>query len=153
MAPHLQRLYNAPQLIRSPNVSGTSLSKRLIVSMPKVTIANEKREIDVASGANLRAALRDAGVQVYSGIHRLANCRGLGFCGTCRVLVKKGMENLSAKGFMERFRLGVSVASIGQEDEMRLSCQTEVKGDCTIETRPAFNVSGDNFWQKPYPNK
>jgi ferredoxin len=121
--------------------------------MPKVTIVNEKREIEVPAGANLRQAARQAGVQLYAGLHKYLNCRGLGLCGTCKVLVKKGMENLSPKSFMERTRLGLSMASIGHENEMRLSCQATVNGDCTIETQPAFNVSGDNFWQKPYPNK
>jgi ferredoxin len=121
--------------------------------MPKVTIANEKREIEVPAGANLRTALRAAGIQVYAGKDRYLNCRGLGLCGTCRVLVKKGMENLSTKRLQERVRLGVSLASIGHENEMRLACQVEVKGDCTVDTQPAFNTSGENFWQKPYPNK
>lgn len=66
--------------------------------MPKVVIANEKREVEVPEGANLRVALRSQGVQLYKGLHKLANCRGLGLCGTCHVLVKKGMENLAPKG-------------------------------------------------------
>ena len=33
---------------------------------------------------------------------RIFNCRGLGLCGTCRVLVKKGMENLNKKSLIER---------------------------------------------------
>ena len=45
------------------------------------------------------------------------------------------------------------LARLGHEDEMRLACQVRVNGDCTIETTPAFNLSGENFWQKPYPNK
>ena len=36
---------------------------------------------------------------------------------------------------------------------MRSSCRCTVKGDVTVETRPAFNWSGENFWQKPFPNK
>jgi ferredoxin len=94
-----------------------------------------------------------AGIQVYRGLDRYLNCRGRGLCGTCRVLVKKGMENLSSKTGIERFKLATMLSAIGHEDEMRLSCQTQVNGDCTIETRPAFNFSGENFWQKPYPNK
>jgi ferredoxin len=121
--------------------------------MPKVTIANEKRDIEVQAGANLRTAAGAAGVQLYPWIHRLINCRGFGACGTCRVLVKKGMENLSAKGTWERIKLGTMMSFIGHEDEMRLACQVQVNGDCTIETQPAMNLSGDNFWQKPYPNK
>ena len=87
------------------------------------------------------------------GLDRYLNCRGFALCGTCRVLVKKGMENLSPKGGLERFTLGRMMARIGHEDEMRLACQCKVNGDCTIETTPSFNVSGENFWQKPYPNK
>ena len=121
--------------------------------MPKVVFVNEKKEIDVEAGANLRQEAMKAGIQVYQGIDRLLHCPGLGLCGTCRVLVKKGMENLGPKGFRERFKLATMLSSIGHEDEMRLSCQTQVNGDCTIETRPSFNWSGDAFWQKPYPNK
>jgi ferredoxin len=121
--------------------------------MPKVTIANEKKEIEVPAGANLRDALRKEGTQVYSGISKYLNCLGHGSCGTCRLLVKKGMENLSAKGFMERFTLGRMLATIGHEEEMRLACQVAVNGDCTVEVRPALNLSGEVFWQKPYPNK
>jgi ferredoxin len=125
--------------------------------MPKVVFVNEKVEIDVPAGSNLRQEARKAGVDVYSGLTRWVNCRGLGLCGTCRVLVKKGMENLSPKTFVEKANLKAHpitmLATIGHEDQMRLSCQVQVNGDCTIETHPVFNWSGENFWQKPYPNK
>jgi ferredoxin len=125
--------------------------------MPKVTFVNEKMEIEVPQGANLRKEARKAGVEVHKGLERYLNCRGNGLCGTCRVLVKKGMENLSPRTFMERLNFNAHplnmLAFIGHEDEMRLSCQVQVNGDCTIETHPAFNWSGENFWQKPYPNK
>lgn len=126
--------------------------------MPKITILNEqKKEIEVPAGANLRAALREAGVEVYSGIAKYANCRGLGLCGTCAVLVKKGIEGLSKKSLQERLNFTLHPISsfriIGHEDEMRLSCQCKVEGDCEIEVRPKFNLSGETFWAKPYPNK
>jgi ferredoxin len=125
--------------------------------MPKVSFVTEKKDIEVPDGANLREEARKAGIQVYKGLHRILNCQGNGLCGSCKVLVKKGMENLSPKGRLERFTLATSpvtmMAVIGHEEEMRLSCQVQVHGDCTIETKPAFNWSGDNFWQKPYPNK
>lgn len=125
--------------------------------MPKVVFVNEKQEIEVPEGANLRQEALKAGIEVYKGPDKYLNCRGLGLCGTCKVLVKKGMENLSSKSKRERFHftfhpLG-SLAIIEHEDEMRLSCQVQVNGDCTIETRPPLNLSGENFWQKPYPNK
>lgn len=125
--------------------------------MPKVTFVTEKKEIEVSPGANLRQEAINADVQVYKGFHQYLNCRGNGLCGSCKVLVKKGMENLNPKGLLEKFTLATSPATsmaiVGHEDEMRLSCQVRVNGDCTIETRPAFNWSGETFWQKPYPNK
>jgi ferredoxin len=125
--------------------------------MPKVTFVNEKKEIEVPDGANLRQEARKAGIEVYKGIDRYVNCRGFGLCGTCKVLVKKGMENLNKKTFMEKFNMNLHpltmLAALGHENEMRLACQVEVHGDCTIETTPAFNWSGENFWQKPFPNK
>lgn len=125
--------------------------------MPKVVFVNEKQEIEVAAGTNLREAARQAGIAIYKGLDQYLNCRGLGLCGTCRVLVKKGMENLSPKTVMERINFNTHpltmLARIGHEEEMRLSCQVRVNDDCTIETRPALNWSGENFWQKPYPNK
>jgi ferredoxin len=125
--------------------------------MPKVVFVNEKKEIEVPAGANLREEAMKAGIQVYKGLSRYANCLGHGLCGTCRVLVKKGMENLSPKTTLEKLNLNAHpltmLARIGHEDEMRLACQVRVNGDCTVQPQPAFNWSGENFWQKPYPNK
>jgi ferredoxin len=125
--------------------------------MPKVVIVNEKKEIEIPVGSNLRKEVRKAGIELYPGLAKYVNCRGLGACGTCKVYVKKGMENLSGKSLIEKLNLNfhpmTAFASIGHEDEIRLSCQVTVNGDCSIETQPAFNMSGENFWQKPYPNK
>jgi ferredoxin len=125
--------------------------------MPKVSFLPEKKEIEVPAGANLRDEAIKAGIRVNfmmgSATLGKLNCFGHGTCGTCKVLVKKGMENLSPKGRWERFRLAAMMSTIGHEDEIRLACQTAVNGDCTVETNPAFNLSGENFWQKPYPNK
>jgi ferredoxin len=125
--------------------------------MPKVVFVNEKTEIEVPQGANLRKEARKAGIEVHGTIEAYLNCRGNGLCGTCRVLVKKGMENLNKKTLMERINLSAHplsvLASIGHEEEIRLSCQVQVNGDCTIETHPPLNLYGENFWQKPYPNK
>jgi ferredoxin len=131
--------------------------------MPKVVFVQEKQEIEVPVGANLRQAAREVGVQIYQGLDRYLNCRGLGLCGTCLVLVKKGMENLSPPTRREKFNFKLHpktmMAVIGREEEARLACQVRVNGDCTIETRPAFNWYGEtdkkgkHFWETPYPNK
>jgi ferredoxin len=114
--------------------------------MPTITFANEKKEIQVPAGANLRKEALQAGVQLYPGIHSVANCHGLGGCGSCRVLITKGMENTSRKGLLESARLGVSLAYIGNEGTMRLACQTNVNGDITVTTRPPLNLFGENFF-------
>ena len=58
--------------------------------MPKVTFVTEKKDIEVGVGANLRQEAMKAGVQVYKGLRKVLNCHGLGLCGSCKVLVKKG---------------------------------------------------------------
>jgi ferredoxin len=114
--------------------------------MPTITFTNEKKEIQVPDGANLRKEAIRAGVQLYPGVHTIANCHGFGQCGACRVLVTKGMENCSRKGLLESARLAVSLAYIGNESQMRLACQTKVKGDITVATKPPLNLFGDNFF-------
>lgn len=124
--------------------------------MPKVTFVNgkEKQVVEVPDGANLRQEALQNNVSLYRGVEKYANCRGLGVCGTCKVIVKAGMEHLSKPGLFEKGRLALMpFAPIGHENEMRLACQTTVHGDCTIETKPALDMDGENFWQKPWPNK
>jgi len=127
--------------------------------MPKVTFVKEKLELEVPQGANLRDEAMKAGLEVYMGINRYVNCFGHGSCGTCKVAVKKGAENLSPKGVMEKFTLWRMLSVIGHEQEARLACQCQVLGDCTIENRPSLPISpepdakGKFFWETPYPNK
>ena len=125
--------------------------------MPKVVFINEKKEkveVEVPAGSNLRTEALKANVSLYPGLSKYLNCHGMGSCGTCKVLVKQGMENLSAMGMYEKIRLALMpFATIGHETEMRLACQMTVNGDCTIQTKPTVDMYGENFWQKPYPNK
>jgi ferredoxin len=114
--------------------------------MPTITFANEKKEIQVPAGANLRKEALAAGVALYPGIHKVANCHGMGTCGSCRVLVTKGMENTSSRGVLEAARLSVSLAYIGNETTMRLACKTRVNGDITVTTCPSMNLFGENFF-------
>jgi len=114
--------------------------------VPTIKFVNEKKEIQVPEGANLRSAARSAGVEIYQGPEKIGNCRGLGFCGTCKVLITKGMDNTNRRGFRERLRMRMSMAYIGNEDTMRLACQTQVLGDVEVITRPALNLYGENFF-------
>jgi len=115
--------------------------------MPKIKFKKvkdkTKKELEVPEGANLREVMETNGIEVYEGLHKKINCGGGGRCGSCRVHVRAGMENLSEMTTIEKWRIRLSWFAIGHEDEVRLSCQTKVNGDCEIEERPAFNWSGD----------
>lgn len=127
--------------------------------MPIVNFVNEKKQIEVPVGANLRAEAQKAGIKLYGGlngvgaaVNEVLNCHGFGHCGTCRVRITKGIENASPMGMIESFTfkynpLGPAMfAYIGNEDTMRLSCRTNVMGDMTVETKPPMNLTGENFF-------
>ena len=129
--------------------------------MPIVKFVKEKKEIEVAAGSNLRKEAIKAGINLYPHIHQVANCHGFGQCGSCRVWITKGMDQVSPMGLVERLRVKCPVptpltpgafdplpvfAYIGNEDKMRLACLTEVRGDIEVETRPPLNLFGENFF-------
>jgi len=119
--------------------------------MPKVTFVKEKKTIEVPAGANLRAEARKAGVEVYKGLHKYLHCPGMGLCGSCRVYIKKGKDQVSSPGMVEKFTTKIAnpeaqFAYLGHEDELRLSCQCRVNGDIEVETQAPCNWHGERFW-------
>jgi ferredoxin len=136
--------------------------------MPLVKFTKENKEIEVPHGANLRKAAIHAGINVHqglngfgAGINKIVNCHGIAQCGTCRVKITKGMENVSPMGFVERTRFKWPIptpvtpggfdplpcmAFVGNEDTMRLACQVEVRGDIEVETGPELDLFGENFF-------
>lgn len=133
--------------------------------MPIVKFVKENKEIEVPVGANLRTEAIKAGIYVNQGfvnqfgrrLNKCLNCKGMGLCGTCRVLITKGMENTNKLTLREwlKFRTVVPtplpdpippLAYIGHEDTMRLACCTKVYGDIEVETGPEINLFGDNFF-------
>ncbi len=111
--------------------------------MPKVNFTREKKVVECAEGEKLRDVAIKHGIELYPGMKKYFNCRGLGQCGECRVHVKSGQENLGPKTLLEKFRIAVSWFKIGHEDEVRLSCQAKVNGDCDVQTQPEFNWFGE----------
>ena len=82
--------------------------------MPTIKFTRENKEIDVPDGANLRQEANKAGVNVYqgfngigAGINKYVNCHGMGTCGTCRVLITKGIENTNSMGMIEKIKFKV----------------------------------------------
>jgi ferredoxin, 2Fe-2S len=92
--------------------------------MPEVRFRKAKAPIQVPMGANLMQSLLAAGVPVAS------SCRGDGVCAKCRIEVTEGANNLSPRNPLE-----VSLADRHQiPHSERISCQTEILGDITVDT-------------------
>jgi 2Fe-2S ferredoxin len=91
--------------------------------MPKIQFTKDIAPITVASGAQLMTSLLDAGLPVAS------SCYGKGICSKCRVQIISGAENLSIETDNEKqLRERNKIA-----DGNRISCQTKVIGDVTID--------------------
>ena len=132
--------------------------------MPIVKFVKEKKEIEVVEGANLRNEAIAAGINLNQGlngigasVNKFMNCKGLGMCGTCRVLVTKGMDNTNklTKREWVKFKTIIPtpapdpipcLAYVGHEETMRLGCCTTVFGDIEVETGPEINLFGENFF-------
>lgn len=132
--------------------------------MPLVKFTKEKKEIEVPVGANLRNEAIKAGINlnqglngIGAGINRFMNCKGMGMCGTCRVLITAGIENTNKLTMAEwvKFKTVIptpvpdpipALAYVGHEEEMRLACCTIVQGDITVESGPEVNLFGENFF-------
>lgn len=128
--------------------------------MPIINFVNEKKQLEVPVGANLRTEAQKAGIKLYgglngvgAGLNEIFNCHGFGLCGTCLVKIVKGMENTNPMTISEKIKFRVPVPDpmpamhfIGNEETLRLSCKTLVNGDIDVETRPPLNLFGDEFF-------
>jgi len=119
--------------------------------MPTIKFIKEKKTVEVENGTNLRRAAIREGIHLYQFPHNdVLNCRGLGMCASCRVLIKKGIENVRPAGLWERIRWYLDplafFARLGHEKEIRLSCKVQVHGDIEVETQPPVNMHGEKFW-------
>jgi 2Fe-2S ferredoxin len=97
-----------------------------MVAMPWIRflkpLASPRPAVEVPSGSNLMKALLEAGLPVAS------SCRGDGVCSKCRIEIVDGEKNLSVQNSTEKgLRVKNSLA-----DNERISCQTAVLGDVTV---------------------
>ena len=132
--------------------------------MPKVRFIKENIEVEVPQGANLRTEANRAGINLHQGlngfgasINRFANCHGMGMCGTCRVLIKQGAENINPPTMREMIKFKTPVptpfpdplpnfAYVQYGEELRLACQVRVNGDIEVESGPELDLFGENFF-------
>jgi ferredoxin len=89
--------------------------------MPLITFQTSGKTIEVSKDANLlRTSIRYEGSVPFK-------C-GAGLCGTCKVRIVEGRENLSKVMKKEVDRLGEEKISQG----FRLACQTSITGDVML---------------------
>lgn len=100
--------------------------------MPKVTA--QGKTFDCAAGANLRQVMLQNDVDLYSGSSTVINCRGMGSCGTCAVLIE---GEVSEPNWQDKARRSLPPHLPSQN--RRLACQTQVLGDVRI-------TKFDGFW-------
>jgi ferredoxin len=101
--------------------------------MPRVSIQDTDKTIEVNNGEILYDSLYDRGIELPHG------CLS-GSCGACRVEVLAGQGNLVPPGIIETNTIDalkdefakVHGAEFVQGKEIRLSCRAKVNGDVTI---------------------
>ena len=96
-----------------------------VESVPKEKVSitfQGHRTVEVPSGTTLllAARLHDLDISHY--------CGGFGSCGTCRVEVLEGEDQLSSMAGREQMVLGNSNANAG----FRLACQVHANGPVTV---------------------
>jgi len=108
--------------------------------MPKITA--EGKSFEVAQGANLREALLEQDIDLYSNGAQIFNCHGHGLCGTCLVQVE---GTVSEPTKLENTRMALPPNS-GHKDR-RLSCQVEVLGDVRVtKFEGHFGEGSEPLW-------
>lgn len=91
--------------------------------MNKVRIKASDEVFEVDENTSLLEAFRQKDLYIKS------SCGGNGSCSDCIIKVLEGAENLNEPSFDEKQLLG-NVFHITKE---RLSCQTKITGDITID--------------------
>ena len=90
--------------------------------MAKIFFQSEDLEVDADNGISLLELSREVECDITFG------CQS-GTCGTCRIRVLNGGENLSKMGPEER----EFMEGFGAHATERLACQVIVNGDCVLQ--------------------
>jgi ferredoxin len=87
--------------------------------MPQVIFVDEDKSAETAAGKTLLSAALDMGVRISH------VCGGDGACGTCRVEVVEGWDNLTPPTPDETYK--------ELDPPYRLSCQSKITGDVIVK--------------------
>ena len=87
--------------------------------MPRVTFVDQGKTGEFPAGKSLLSIAGELGIRVSQG------CGGDGACGTCRIEVVEGWENLTSPTPDETYK--------ELEPPHRLSCQAKLMGDVTVK--------------------
>ena len=90
--------------------------------MPRVTFADAGKSGEFPAGRTLLSIAEELDVKVSH------VCGGDGACGTCRIEVVEGWENLTPPTPDETYK--------ELESPHRLSCQAKLAGDVTVKIAP-----------------
>ncbi|MBE9060668.1 2Fe-2S iron-sulfur cluster-binding protein [cf. Phormidesmis sp. LEGE 11477] len=98
--------------------------------MVSIKFVKENKEIEVATGSNLRFKAQENNIDIYTFMGKLTQCGGYGQCGTCVVDIVEGAHNLSPRNAVEDRMLKKRPSTC------RLACQTVVNGSISVVTKP-----------------
>ncbi len=105
--------------------------------MPQITA--DGKTFEVSTEANLRQALLDQGIEIYSEGAKVFNCHGHGSCGTCVVQVEGAVSEPTN---LETKRMSYPPHSVHKE--RRLACQVKVLGDIRVTRFDGYFGEGEN---------
>ena len=109
----------------------------------KIHLFKEQREISCPENSSILEAT------LAAQINHIHACGGKGICSTCRVSIKKGLENCNSRNKVEQ-----KIADkFHFPSEIRLACQTKVKGNISIRrmVSDSFDIDliSEQFSQNP----
>ena len=110
--------------------------------MPEITAQGKAIQCDV--GANLRQVLIKNGIALYNDKANIINCRGIGTCGTCAVMVEGKVNEANWKDKARR-----SLPPHSPTSNRRLACQTQVLGDIRVTKFDGFWGQGEKIVWTP----
>jgi adenylate cyclase len=90
--------------------------------MPRVTFADEGQSAEFPAGKTLLSCSKEMGVRVSS------VCGGDGACGTCRIEIVEGWDNVTPPTPDETYK--------ELDPPYRLSCQAKLIADVVIKKAP-----------------